>query len=66
MGNDINDLECMQAVGLAIAPADAEPSILCIAGLVTIARGGFGAVREVADLIVAAREAEPGAARVFA
>lgn len=66
MGNDINDLECMQAVGLAVAPADAEPSILRIAGLVTIARGGFGAVREVADLIVAAREAEPDAARVFA
>lgn len=66
MGNDINDLECMQAVGLAIAPADAEPPILRIAGLVTIAKGGFGAVREVADLIVAAREAEQGAARVFA
>lgn len=66
MGNDINDLECMQAVGLAIAPADAEPPILRIAGLVTIAKGGFGAVREVADLIVAAREAERGAARVFA
>lgn len=66
MGNDINDLECMQAVGLAIAPADAEPEILRIAGLVTIAKGGFGAVREVADLIVAGREAEQGAARLFA
>lgn len=55
MGNDINDLECMEAVGLAIAPADAEASILRIAGLVTTARGGFGAVREVADLLVAAR-----------
>jgi N-acylneuraminate cytidylyltransferase len=66
MGNDINDLECMQAVGLAIAPADAEPPILCISGLVTIAKGGFGAVREVADLIVAAREAERGAAPLFA
>lgn len=66
MGNDINDLECMQAVGLAIAPADAEPPILRIAGLVTIAKGGFGAVREVADLIVTARGAERGAARVFA
>jgi YrbI family 3-deoxy-D-manno-octulosonate 8-phosphate phosphatase len=66
MGNDINDLECMQAVGLAIAPADAEPEILRIAGLVTIAKGGFGAVREIADLIVAARAAEPDPARVFA
>ncbi len=55
MGNDINDLECMEAVGLAIAPADAEAQILRVADLVTTARGGFGAVREVADLIVAAR-----------
>jgi YrbI family 3-deoxy-D-manno-octulosonate 8-phosphate phosphatase len=55
MGNDINDLECMQAVGLAIAPADAEPAIRRIADLVTMAPGGFGAVREVADLFVAAR-----------
>ncbi|HSO43805.1 MAG TPA: HAD hydrolase family protein, partial [Rhodospirillales bacterium] len=66
MGNDINDLECMQAVGLAIAPADAEPEILRIAGLVTIAKGGFGAVREIADLIAAARDAERDPARVFA
>lgn len=66
MGNDINDLECMQAVGLAIAPADAEPEILRIADLVTIAKGGFGAVREIADLIAAARDAERDPARVFA
>lgn len=55
MGNDINDLECMEAVGLAIAPADAEDRILRIAHLVTVAPGGYGAVREVADLFVAAR-----------
>ncbi|MBL8658441.1 MAG: HAD hydrolase family protein [Rhodospirillales bacterium] len=55
MGNDINDRECMEAVGLAIAPADAEAQILRIAGLVTTAPGGLGAVREVTDLIVAAR-----------
>jgi YrbI family 3-deoxy-D-manno-octulosonate 8-phosphate phosphatase len=55
MGNDINDLECMQAVGLAIAPADSHPEARRAADLVTSAPGGFGAVREVCDLLLAAR-----------
>lgn len=54
MGNDINDLECMRAAGLAIAPADSHPEALQIADLVTSSRGGFGAVREVCDLLLAA------------
>ncbi|MGA1110583.1 MAG: KdsC family phosphatase, partial [Ilumatobacteraceae bacterium] len=28
MGNDINDVECMNFVGIAIAPCDAHPSVL--------------------------------------
>ncbi len=56
MGNDVNDLTCMRAAALAIAPADAEPQILREAGLVTNARGGFGAVREIADMLIAARQ----------
>jgi N-acylneuraminate cytidylyltransferase len=55
MGNDINDLACMRAAGLAIAPADSHPEALQIADLVTSSRGGFGAVREVCDLLLAAR-----------
>jgi N-acylneuraminate cytidylyltransferase len=55
MGNDINDLECMRAVGLAIAPGDSHPEALRAADLVTSAPGGFGAVREVCDLLLAAR-----------
>ncbi|HYN38679.1 MAG TPA: HAD hydrolase family protein, partial [Rhodospirillales bacterium] len=58
MGNDVNDLECMAAAGVAIAPADAHPQALRAAGLVTAALGGFGAVREVCDLLIEAR-AEP-------
>ena len=52
MGNDVNDLACMEACGVAIAPADAHPSALRIADLVTTACGGFGAVREVCDVLV--------------
>jgi len=58
MGNDVNDLECMAAAGVAIAPSDAHPQALRAAELVTTAPGGFGAVREVCDLLIEAR-AEP-------
>ncbi|MFZ1414483.1 MAG: HAD hydrolase family protein [Defluviicoccus sp.] len=52
MGNDLNDLDCMRACGVAIAPSDAHPAVLAIASVITNAQGGFGAVREICDLIV--------------
>ncbi len=52
MGNDISDVECMEAVGVAIAPADAHESALGAANIVLSASGGKGAVREVADMII--------------
>lgn len=55
MGNDINDLECMKLVGYAVAPADAEKSILKIAHLVTKRKGGRGAARDLCDLILETR-----------
>ena len=62
MGNDLNDLDCMRACGVAIAPADAHPTVLAIASIITEARGGFGAVREICDLIVGQGSADAGAA----
>jgi len=55
IGNDINDLPCLNAVGYPIAPADARPEARAAARYVTSRAGGFGAVREVADLILEAR-----------
>jgi YrbI family 3-deoxy-D-manno-octulosonate 8-phosphate phosphatase len=55
VGNDINDLECMRAVGLGVAVADAHPTIRAEAGLILSRRGGRGAVRELADLILSRR-----------
>jgi YrbI family 3-deoxy-D-manno-octulosonate 8-phosphate phosphatase len=52
VGNDLNDLECMQWVGTPIAVADAMPEILGISKLVTTRLGGYGAVREVADWLI--------------
>ena len=52
MGNDVNDLECMQWAGVGVAVADAMPSVLSVADLVTDRRGGYGAVRELCDLLI--------------
>ena len=56
VGNDINDLECMSWVGLGIAVADAYPEAHEVADWVTSKPGGHGAVREVCDLWISARE----------
>lgn len=55
VGNDVNDLDCLRAVGLPVVVADAHPDVVGAARLVTRAAGGRGAVREVCDLLVAAR-----------
>jgi len=55
MGNDINDLECMSFVGIAIAPGDSHPRARDNATIVTEHDGGRGAIREVADAITESR-----------
>jgi YrbI family 3-deoxy-D-manno-octulosonate 8-phosphate phosphatase len=51
VGNDINDLECLDCVGLPIAVADAYPEVLEKASYITKFKGGHGAVREVCELL---------------
>jgi YrbI family 3-deoxy-D-manno-octulosonate 8-phosphate phosphatase len=55
VGNDVNDLECLEAVGLPIAVSDAYPEVKAVAAYVTTHLGGRGAVREVCDRILSAR-----------
>lgn len=50
VGNDINDLACLTAVGLPIVVQDAHPDVIPLAAYRTRNRGGHGAVREVCDL----------------
>ena len=59
VGNDINDLACLEAVGLPIVVQDAHRDVLDAAKYRTKAPGGRGAVREVCDRIVAARKTRP-------
>jgi 3-deoxy-D-manno-octulosonate 8-phosphate phosphatase (KDO 8-P phosphatase) len=53
MGDDLVDLPVMSAVGLSIAVADASEYLFEAAHYVTASPGGRGAVREVAELILA-------------
>ena len=55
VGNDINDADAMGLAGFKVAPADGHPSILALADYVTVAAGGHGVLRELADVLAAAR-----------
>lgn len=55
VGDDVGDLPAMHAVGLSVAVADAAPPVRRAAIYVTRARAGHGAIREICDLILAAR-----------
>ena len=53
VGNDVNDLECLQNVGCGVTPADAYPQAKSGARIVLEANGGRGAVREIVELVLA-------------
>ena len=54
MGDDIVDIPLMKRVGVSIAVADAHEIVIKTADLVTAAKGGAGAVREVCELVLKA------------
>lgn len=53
IGDDVNDLAIMQAVGIAACPADALVIVKAIAHLICENKGGEGAFREFAEWIIA-------------
>jgi len=55
VGDDVVDLTVMKHVGFAVAVADASEFLFDTAHYVTVAPGGRGAVREVAELILAVK-----------
>lgn len=59
VGDDVGDLPAMALVGVPVAVADAVPAVRRAAVYVTRARAGFGAIRELCDLIVAAKRPSP-------
>ena len=52
VGNDINDLPCMEKVGFTVVVADAHADVLKIADLILKHPGGRGAIREICDMIL--------------
>ena len=59
VGNDVNDLDCLRLAGCGIVVGDAHPDTLAAADAVLTRPGGRGAVRELADILLA----RSGAAR---
>lgn len=47
IGDDLNDVKCMNIAGVVGCPADAPPEILQKADYIASHRGGYGAVRDV-------------------
>lgn len=55
VGDDLTDLPLLRRAGFAAAPANARPEVKPLVDLVTEARGGAGAVREVIEALLRAQ-----------
>ncbi|MEZ4972103.1 MAG: HAD-IIIA family hydrolase [Cyclobacteriaceae bacterium] len=55
IGDDINDLGVMQLAGISACPIDAPVYVREVVDVVTKSRGGEGVLREIADLVLAAK-----------
>lgn len=56
MGDDVNDIGAMRLAGVAAAPANAQPAARQCAAFISTHNGGNGAVRELVEAVLAARE----------
>jgi 3-deoxy-D-manno-octulosonate 8-phosphate phosphatase (KDO 8-P phosphatase) len=52
IGDDLPDVPMMRRVGWPIAVADAQPEVKAVARTVTLARAGYGAVREAVEMLL--------------
>lgn len=55
IGDDVNDIEALKAVGLSASPADGLPQVVRAVKYVCRKKGGEGAVRELAEMILKAQ-----------
>ena len=58
VGNDENDLPAFPKVACAVVVGDAHPSVLAQGDIILKERGGYGAVRELCDMIIHQMEAK--------
>lgn len=52
IGDDINDVEAIKAVGYGCCPADAMPEVKAVAKYVSKANGGEGVIRELVHVVL--------------
>ncbi len=65
LGDDVNDIEVMEQVGLAACPADATVFARELADYICPSNGGYGAFRDLAEFIIAAKECNAKTLDVF-
>ena len=58
IGDDINDLETLKAVGFSATPADGMPQVAAAVDYICRKKGGEGAVREIIEMILAAQRSK--------
>jgi YrbI family 3-deoxy-D-manno-octulosonate 8-phosphate phosphatase len=56
IGDDVNDTEVVALSGLTACPSDAMPQIVKIVDYICSCKGGAGAFREFAELLISARQ----------
>jgi N-acylneuraminate cytidylyltransferase len=60
VGDDLNDLGIIRRAGFSACPNDAAPEVMLVATYVCAKAGGRGVVREVCDILIAARNVAAG------
>ena len=56
IGNDVNDLQCIEAASVGVAVADAYENVKSVADIVLDRTGGNGAVREFCDILIKVKQ----------
>ena len=59
IGNDVNDIGCIQNAGIGVAVSDSANKVLQVADIVTTKKGGHGAVREFCDMLLHLNSSNP-------
>jgi YrbI family 3-deoxy-D-manno-octulosonate 8-phosphate phosphatase len=59
IGDDINDLATLKAVGFSATPADGMPAVVEAVDYICVKKGGEGAVREIIEMILKAQQKAP-------
>lgn len=53
IGNDFNDVPCMKNAGVSVAVNDSHETAISVADILLNKKGGYGAVREFIDMLLA-------------